>query len=290
MLIDAHTHIFSPEVIAQRERYAERDAFFGFLYSGAVARMIDADELIAAMDRAGIDQAIVTGWCWQNHTDCVEQNSWTMEIVRKYPTRLRALAAIQPNAGAEALRELERCVAGGMVGVGELNADGQGFRLDDANLRALAHRAAELNVAMLLHTNEPVGHHYPGKGRLPLGDIYDLVKAVPQLRLVLAHWGGGFPFYELMREVRKVATNVYYDSAASPLLYSSKIFRTVIDIVGSEKVLFGSDFPLILYPKRQTEPDYAPFLAEIRGLGLSPEELDNVMSKNAQRVFRLNKT
>ncbi len=290
MLIDAHTHIFSPEVIAQRERYAERDAFFGFLYRGAVARMVGADELIAAMDRAGIDQAIVAGWCWQNHTDCVEQNSWTMEVVRKYPARLRALAAIQPNAGAEALRELERCVAGGMVGMGELNTDGQGFRLDDANFRALAHRAAELNVAMLLHTNEPVGHPYPGKGRLPLADIYAFAKAVPQLRLVLAHWGGGFPFYELMREVRKVAQNIYYDSAASPLLYSSKIFRAVIDIVGSEKVLFGSDFPLILYPKRQTEPDYAPFLAEIRGLGLSSEELDNVMGKNSQRVFRLNKT
>lgn len=290
MLIDAHTHIFSPDVIAHRERYAARDAFFGFLYSGAVARMIGADELIAAMDRAGVDQAIVTGWCWQNHTDCVEQNSWTMEIVRKYPARLRALAAIQPNAGAEALRELERCIAGGMVGVGELNTDGQGFRLDDANLRALAHHVAELNVAMLLHTNEPVGHHYPGKGRLPPGDIYDLAKAVPNLRLVLAHWGGGFPFYELMREVRKVAMNVYYDSAASPLLYSPKIFRTVIDIVGSEKILFGSDFPLILYPKRHTEPDYAPFLAEVRGLGLSPEEWANVMSKNAQRVYRLNQT
>jgi predicted TIM-barrel fold metal-dependent hydrolase len=287
MLIDAHTHIFSPDVITQRERYAERDPFFGQLYRGTVARMVGAEELIAAMDRVGIDQAIVTGWCWQHHADCVEQNSWTMEMVRKYPKRLRALAAIQPNAGAAAIRELERCVAGGMVGVGELNADGQGFRLDDANVRTLAQRAAELNVAMLLHTNEPVGHRYPGKGTLPLGAVYDLAKAVPNLRLVLAHWGGGFPFYELMREVRQVAQNIYYDSAASPLLYSPKIFRTVIDLVGSEKVLLGSDFPLILYPKRQSEPDYAPFLTEIRGLGLSAEEFANVMGKNAQRVFNL---
>ncbi len=285
MIIDAHTHIFSPDVIAHCARYAERDPFFGDLYSGRAARMIGAEELIAAMDAADIDQAVLAGWCWQNHDVCIEQNTWTMEVVRRYPTRLRALAAIQPNAGADARRELERCVAGGMVGLGELNADGQCFRLDDANFVALTRRAAELNVPLLLHTNEPVGHEYPGKGHLPLADIYDFIKAMPNLRLILAHWGGGFPFYELMREVRKAAANVYYDSAASPLLYSPQIFRAVLDIVGSDKVLFGSDFPLILYPKRQQEPDYAPFLAEIRDAGLPAEILAQVMGGNSQRVF-----
>jgi uncharacterized protein len=285
MIIDAHTHIFSPDVIANRARYAERDPFFGDLYSGHAARMVGAEELIAAMDAAGIDQAVLAGWPWQPHDVCVEQNSWTMEVVRRYPTRLRALAAIQPNAGADARRELERCVAGGLVGLGELNADGQRFRLDDANFVALARRAAELNVPLLLHSNEPVGHEYPGKGHLPLADIYDFIKAMPNLQLILAHWGGGFPFYELMREVRKAAANVYYDSAASSLLYSPQIFRNAIDIVGSNKVLFGSDFPLILYPKRQTVPDFTPFLDEIRGLGLSAEEWAKVMGENAERVF-----
>ena len=288
MIIDAHTHIFSPDVIAHRARYTERDPFFSELYSGVAARMIGADELIAAMDAAGIDQAVLAGWCWQPHEICVEQNTWTMEVARRYPDRLHALAAIQPNAGADARRELERCVAGGMVGLGELNADGQRFNLGDADFIALARRAAELDVVMLLHTNEPVGHNYPGKGRLPLADVYALVKAAPDLRLILAHWGGGFPVYELMREVRRVATNVYYDSAASPLLYSPQIFRTVLDIVGSDKVLFGSDFPLILYPKRQKDPDYAPFFAEIRGVGFAPEEWDKIMGGNAQRVFRIN--
>ncbi len=286
MIIDAHTHIFSPDVIADREYYAECDPFFGDLYRGHAARMIGADELIAAMDAAGIDQAVLAGWPWQPHDICVEQNTWAMEIARQQPVRLRALAAIQPNAGAAALRDLERCVAGGMVGLGELNADGQRFDLGDADFIALARRAAELRVPLLLHTNEPVGHGYPGKGRLPLADVYALVNAAPDLKLILAHWGGGFPFYELMREVRQAATNVYYDSAASPLLYSPQIFRTVIDIVGSDKVLFGSDFPLILYPKRQTEPDYTPFLAEIHVLGLSAEEWENVMGGNAERVFR----
>lgn len=287
MIIDAHTHIFSPAVIADRTRYAARDPFFGRLYNGTAARMIGAEELVARMDAAGIDRAVLTGWCWQEHAVCVEQNTWTMEVVRRYPGRLAALAAIQPKAGAAALAELERCMAGGMAGLGELNADGQGFSLDDADLISLARRAAELGGVMLLHTNEPVGHDYPGKGSLPLSDVYRYIKAVPELRLVLAHWGGGLPFYELMREVRRAAANVYYDSAASPLLYTPEVFRTVVDLVGADKVLFGTDFPLILYPKRQPEPDYAPILEEIRGAGLSADETAKVMGGNVQRVFRL---
>jgi predicted TIM-barrel fold metal-dependent hydrolase len=285
MIIDAHTHIFSPSVTADRASYSARDPFFGELYSGRAARLIGAKELVAAMDAAGIDKAVLAGWPWQSHEICVEQNSWTLEVAGQYPGRLYALAAIQPGAGAAARHELERCITAGMVGLGELNADGQRFRLDDAEFLALARRAAELRVPMLLHTNEAVGHTYPGKGRLPLAEVYTLIKAVPDLKLILAHWGGGLPFYELMREVRKAASNVYYDSAASPLLYSSNIFRIVIDLVGSDRVLFGSDFPLILYPKRQTEPDYAPFLAEIRDVGLPAESLTQVLGGNAQRVF-----
>ena len=53
------------------------------------------------------------------------------------------------------------------------------------------------------------------------------------------------------------------------------------------KVLFGSDFPLILYPKRQEVPDYAPFLEELSRLGLSADESAQFMGGNARRVFGL---
>ncbi|MBI5301269.1 MAG: amidohydrolase [Chloroflexi bacterium] len=284
VIIDSHTHLFSPEVIAQRERYAARDAFFGALYSGAVARMVGADELIAAMDAAGVDRAVVAGWCWQANEICVEQNSWLMDIARQYPDRVSVLATVQPNAGADAIRELHRCVEGGVVGVGELNADGQGFRLDDPGLMNLARELSDLGLPLMLHTNEPVGHVYPGKGKLAPAEIYAFVKAFPDLRIVLAHWGGGFPFYELMREVRKIARNVFYDSAASPLLYDIGIFRAVTNIVGSDKILFGSDFPLLLYPKRQREPSMDLFLNDIRAAGLSDDDLRNILGENAMRV------
>src|SRR5205085_2434991 len=64
------------------------------------------------------------------------------------------------------------------------------------------------------------------------------------LRVVLAHWGGGLPFYELMPEVAELARGVAYDSAASAYLYDWRVFRQVAAIVGAERVLFATDYPL----------------------------------------------
>ncbi len=72
----------------------------------------------------------------------------------------------------------------------------------------------------------------PGKGRTPLDRFYELILSFPKLTILLAHWGGGLPFYELMPEVAKAMANVYYDTAASPFLYSTKIYATVSEIVG----------------------------------------------------------
>ena len=284
-IVDAHVHLFPPDVLANRERYAARDAFFGYLYGSSRAAMVTPERLLADMDRDGVAEAVVVGWPWQRHDVCVEHNAWVIETVAASGGRLRGLATVQPTAGAEALRELGRCVESGLVGVGELNADGQGFRLDDAQFLDLARSASEAGLPLLLHANEPVGHAYPGKGTLGMRQIYDLIRAVPTLTLVLAHWGGGFPFYEMMPEVRRAAANVCYDSAASPLLYEPSVFPRVAGMVGAEKILFGTDYPLLLEPKRQKGPGFAGAIAQVTGLGLDVGDQGAILGGNAARVY-----
>jgi uncharacterized protein len=77
--------------------------------------------------------------------------------------------------------------------------------------------------------------------------------------------------------------NVLYDTAASPLLYDSGVWQRVTSVVGEGRVLFGSDFPLNLYPRSDPVPGLARLLAEARDAAM-PE---SVLGGNAARLLRL---
>lgn len=273
MIVDFHTHIFPPEVIANRARYVERDPWFGELYSHPRAKMATADDLAASMAADGVDVSVACAFGWTDPGLIEECNSYLIESTRRYPGRIIGLAGVQPLAGGRAIREIERCAAAGLRGIGELMPHGQGYRLSDVRLLTPLVEAAEaLNLFVLTHASEPVGHLYLGKGDATPADLQAFVLAFPRLRIVAAHWGGGYPFYELMPEVHTTAATLWYDSAASLYLYRPEVFAIVARIAGPEKVLWASDFPLIAQRRML---DYA------RASGLPGDELALALGGNA---------
>jgi predicted TIM-barrel fold metal-dependent hydrolase len=149
---------------------------------------------------------------------------------------------------------------------------------DLALLAPLVEVALAHNLFVLTHTSEPVGHLYRGKGDVTPADLEVFVRAFPILRLVAAHWGGGFLFYELMPEVRAAASNVWYDSAASLFLYRPAVFAVAAQAAGADRILWASDFPLI---------GQARMLAYARASGLGEEELALALGGNAATLLGL---
>lgn len=246
MIVDFHTHIFPPEIIAARGRYAARDPWFGELYGNPRAKMVDATDLIVSMEADGVDCSVTFPFGWSDPGLIEDCNSYVIEMMRRYPGRIIGLAAAQPLARARAMAEVERCARAGMPGIGELMPHGQGYRLSDTPLlEPLAEVARAYDLFVLTHTSEPVGHRYLGKGDVTPAELQAFLLAFPDLRIVASHWGGGFPFYELMPEVHAAAERVWYDSAASLYLYRPEIFAIVARIAGPEKLLWASDFPLL---------------------------------------------
>lgn len=279
LIVDAHTHIFPPEVARHRETFCMADDFFGDLYSNPVVKIATVEDLITEMDGSGVDLSVICGFGWANHDLCVMHNDYLLDCIARYPDRLAALAATQPLAGDRALGEVERCLSKGARGVGELMPDGQGYQLNELRrIEPLFQMASDCGFPILTHASEPVGHHYPGKESVTPATIWPLVQAFPEVKLILGHWGGGYPFYELMDEVRQSSQNVYYDSAASTYLYASQIFCHVGDIVGYDKVLWATDFPVL----RQ-----ARFLQRVEQLCLPEEKFEAVIGWNAVRLFGL---
>jgi predicted TIM-barrel fold metal-dependent hydrolase len=282
MLIDFHTHIFPPEICQQRERYCERDPWFGRLYSNPKAGMASADDLIAEMDAAGVDISVSFSFGWSDPGLVRETNTYLLESMRRYPGRIYGMAVLQPTAGQQAVYELERCAQGGMIGLGELMPHGQGYKLSDIDLlRPLMEVVERYNLLVLSHCSEPIGHLYPGKGDVALPDVIAFLTAFPAVRFIAAHWGGGLPFYTLMPEIQRLtAGRVWYDTAATIYLYRPEIFSVVADLVGEEYILFGSDYGLL----RQGR-----VIEHIRQVGLDERIQRMILGENAQQLLRIHR-
>ena len=248
MIVDVHTHIFPPAMIARREELARRDRAFAELYGPPAARMVSAEQLLSSMDRAAVDVAVAAGFWWDEAALAAEHAEYLLEaaagsggrIVAAVPLTVPLVGA--GDGGDAASRTARSYVERGARALGELRTHGAGL--------AAAERAARLaggaGVPLLLHCSEEVGHRYPGKaGGLTPGELWTLAShsATP---LIAGHWGGGLPFYGLMPEVRALVAEgrLVFDTAASSLLYDPAVFELVVRLVGVQAVLWGSDFPL----------------------------------------------
>lgn len=279
-VIDAHVHIFPPEVIRDREAYLDRDSRFAALYRSPEARMATAEDVVAHMDQTGVDRSVVFGYAFADQGLCRTVNDYIIESVAAHAGRLVGLACVWPyHQGAAA--ETERCLEAGLRGCGELVLEADGAAggpggPGQAVLADVAQVLREHGAPLLVHANEPVGHHYPGKGGFGPEACLALAHSLPGLTIVLAHLGGGLFLYEAMPEVREVLAGVYYDTSAVPYLYEAAIYEAFLATAGPHKLIFGSDYPL-LSPSR--------YRAGFDRLPQSAQAL--VFTGNAEKVFGL---
>jgi predicted TIM-barrel fold metal-dependent hydrolase len=277
MIIDFHSHIFSPYFRKNREFLLAGDATLADLYSNPKARMASAEELVSTMDSCGIDVAVVLGIGWTDMEMCYLANQYIIDSCARFPTRLKGFCSINPLWGKDAVAEIERCADAGILGIGELHPDTQRFDMGDmAIMSPIVEIAMERGMPILTHTSEPVGHEYPGKGHTTPDVIWKFINNFPDVKLICAHWGGGLPFYQLMPEVANMTRNVFFDTAASPLLYNASIFSTVTRIMGSERILFGSDYPLI---------DQKRVIQQVVDSSITDDSKEDMLYANARRLL-----
>ncbi|MDP3069055.1 MAG: amidohydrolase family protein [Opitutaceae bacterium] len=287
VIIDAHVHLYPPEVARDPAGWA-RDAgesHWAALCTRtrrdgrAVQSFPSVDELLREMDAAGVARAVLLGWYWEKAETCAWQNRFYAGCVQAHPDRLSGFATLYPAAGRETvLAELRRAHDEGLVGIGELSPHSQGYSIDDGTFGAVLALAGELAMPVNLHVTDPVSRPYPGRVETPLNDFVRLARAWPRTTFVLAHWGGLLP---LVDASARALGNVSYDTAASPLLYGADVWTRFLSAVPHDRVLFGSDFPLNLYPQLDAQPRMARLITEARGASAG----DDVLGGNIARLL-----
>lgn len=247
------------------------------IYKNPGSKLAGVSQLIDMMDEQEVDTSVVFGFPWKDPETFKRHNDYIINSVTKFPERLIGFACFNiSDKGID--RETERCLNAGLSGVGELALYTSGLTEESIKpLEPVMEICQAKDVPLLLHTNEPVGHVYPGKAPMTLAQIYTFIKKFPENKIVLAHWGGGIFFYTLMKkEVAEMLKNVYFDTAASPFLYRPAIYDAAKKYGVIEKVLFGSDFPL-LKPER--------YFKELEQTELTIEDIINIKGLNAAKLL-----
>lgn len=228
----------------------------------------DARALLAELDAAGIDKAVVlsVGYSFADERKKLEdpdgltraENDWTSSQVVSANGRLIGFCSANPMRPL-ALEELERCLAlPGMKGV-KLHFGNGGISLRDpshaARMVQVFALAERLRAPVLVHMRARGGLNYGAEDARLFLDL--LVRAAPSIEIVVAHMGGSGPGYpaqaDSVMEVFGAAAerndprmrNIYFDVAtavtAETTTEEAALVARRIRQVGAARVLYGSD-------------------------------------------------
>jgi len=277
LIIDVHVHVFPPEIVSTIDNYLKKDPFLNMICNSPYHKYASLDDLLETMSKYNVDKAITGGFSASDQGLCSYMNDYILEGAYKYPGKILPMISLSPNR-SNMERELDRCLEKGAIGVGELFPWGQEFDLKGDVSNRLANFCKERKLPLLLHVNEEVGHYYSGKGDISVKEAAEFAIRHPGLNIIFAHWGGGLLFYELMPELKKELSHVFYDTSAGPFLYSTDIYRVAREIGLVDKILFGTDYPLIK-PGR--------YYREMSESGLSQHEIRLIQGENARKIWNL---
>lgn len=239
----------------------------------APSEELPIDVTIAVMDAAGIEHGLLSAW--SSPEGALISNDEVATFVSRHPTRLSGLCAVDLRSPVRAVRELRTCVKDlGFKGLRALPWI-WGWPPNDRHYYPLYAECVELGVPFCTQ----VGHTGPLRssetGR-PIPYLDDVALDFPDLVIVAGHIG--YPWTEEMIALARKYPNVYIDTSAyTARRYPPELVR-YLQRDGRHKVLFGSNYPMILPQKA---------LEDLDTLGLDAEARELFLTGNARRVFRL---
>jgi predicted TIM-barrel fold metal-dependent hydrolase len=256
-IIDYHQHLYSPEAGAR---------------STPGPRGIDADDLVAQLDAAGIARAVVLSVAYSfsnpnketvpdEYAHVMRENNWTSAQVAKYPHRLLGFCSVNPLR-PYALQEVARCAKDPNLRTGLKlhfgNSDVNVNNPDDlARVRRVFRAANEHRMAIVVHMHQNIDHHRPYGAKEALIFLEQLLPEAPDVVVQIAHLagGGGYDdpatdaalsvFVKAIRQKDPRMKNVYFDvcGIAIPGMWEKNADLVVQRIrqIGTNRLLYGSD-------------------------------------------------
>jgi predicted TIM-barrel fold metal-dependent hydrolase len=244
-------------------------------------------EILEGMEEAGIDISVLLVMASRGIVKTREQNEWLSGICHDNP-RFVGFGSVHPNDGEEALEEMGRCIEElGLKGF-KLHPLTQAFDCGDQDFVGVLKKAAELDVPVIVDSYSPFDDQQSSK-------LLKAIMSTPETKICLAHVGMfrymDFGIIGYMKQIGAIDPNVYFDLSASCLVYHKTPFqdqfRWITEQLGPDRLLFGSDFPLLLPKAGSRDPICTPKLAleAVRNFGYPPDWLPRIIGENAANLL-----
>ena len=209
-------------------------------------------------------------------------NDYVAGIVRRWPETFSGFGSVDPWKGKAGLREIERCIQElGLIGI-KFHPNEQGFEANDQRFYPIWELLQRLGVPVMFHMGMAgTGAGTPGGLGLKLRYsrpilIDDVAADFPELTIIMAH--PQWPWQEEGIAVCLHKANVYMDlSGWSPTYFSESLVNAIQNRI-TDRVMFGSDYPVIS-PVR--------WMADWEKRGFSDSIRDRVFHENANRILKL---
>jgi hypothetical protein len=200
------------------------------------------------------------------------RNDAVLRLARESDGFFYAACSVHPVDGAAALTEVDRVAAAGAAWL-KLHPNTQHFDVADPAVTDVVRRATEHGMPVLFDAYSPWDANQPGK-------FVNLAMAVPESRLILAHaHGPSFPqllVYDILARYPWWQRNVWVDISATGLMLAggpfAEQFTWVLRKVGTDRVIFGSDYPV---------DDPLTAVGAVAALGFTDEEQAAILHDNA---------
>jgi uncharacterized protein len=228
---------------------------------------------LGAMDAAGVRQALISAW--HGPQGALISNDEVAGWVKEQPDRLAGIGSVDLARPMIAVRELRRCVK--QLGF-------KGLRLlpwlwnlppDDRRYYPLYAECCELGVPFCLQVGH-TGPLCPSEPGRPIPYLDHVALEFPELVIVGGHIG--YPWTTEMIALATKYPNVYIDTSAYKMSRYPQELVSYLRGHGRHKVLFGSNYPMLMP---------ADCLKGLDDLGLDPQARELFLSGNARRVFGL---
>lgn len=279
--IDTVVNIWTPESLTYRPGW--RDGFFIDKMKSNPEHVagVSLERTIELMDEAGIRRGFLvsTKAGRQGHPSTYHlPYRLVADAIQKYPERFSGLAGIDPYEGMAGVRAFAHAVTEyGFIGA---HLYPQWFELapDHAKYYPFYGKCCELDVPILMHIGQSMVYapDYPCRSVGRPITLDGVACDLPELKVVASHIG--IPWIDEMIAMAWKHKNIYIGSDAHSPKYWPAAFVHYINTYGQDKVMFGTDFPLL---------DFKRTMQEIEALGLRPAVLPKFLRDNAARVYKL---